>query len=184
MAILFIGGVCNMIFFNTKQIYDYLADQEITLMDIEKLEHLSYPNTIELDSNKYTLEDFLMLAKQERKIFIFFKEVVFEPNKFYISESKVIDYLEKKHNVKLTRGLPLHGLLSNRLREYNSRLFLHDLSEKEVVAFTLTFITNDTQYIMSFQEKWYQKLLETQPSVEELADLYVKENPPLLKEEV
>ncbi|MDX5880820.1 MULTISPECIES: hypothetical protein [unclassified Bacillus cereus group] len=173
-----------MMYFNTKQIYDYLNEQEFKLVDIKEIEHLSYQNTIELNSNKYTLENFLSLARQEGKYFIFFKEVVFEPNKFHISESKAIDYLQEKYNITLTRGLPRYGLLSNHLREYNGRLFLHDMPEKEVVSLTLTFIADDTQYIMSFQEKWYERLLETHPTVEELVDLYVKENPPLLKEEV
>lgn len=171
-------------FFNAKQIYNYLNEQEFKLVDIKEIEHLSYPNTIELNSNKYTLETFLSLAKQEGKYFIFFKEVVFEPNEFRISESQAIDYLQEKHNITLTRGLPQYGLLSNRLREHNSRLFLHDLPEKEIVSLTLTFVSDDTQYIMSFHEKWYLKLLETHRTVEQLVDSYVKENPPLYKKEV
>ncbi|HGP3677495.1 TPA: hypothetical protein ACLIVI_005423 [Bacillus pacificus] len=177
-----------MMFFDSNHIYDSATKEGFKLIDIKEIDHLEYANTITLNPNKYVLENFFYLAREEGKHTIFYNEVVFDANKFYINESEVIDYLKRKHSRTFEKGVYFYDNLLKIFEIRNANLFLHKYSEKEIVSITLTFMTGDTQYLMTFEDNWYTRLVQYHErlgnSLEYTIDRYVKKHKHLLKKEV
>ncbi|WP_144524487.1 hypothetical protein [Bacillus thuringiensis] len=177
-----------MMFFDLNHICEFATKEGFKLINIGEIDDLEYENTIYLKPDKYVLENFFYLARQEGKHAIFYNEVAFDANKFHINESEVIDYLKRKHSLTFEKGVYFYDNLLKIFELRNASLYLHKGSEKEIVSFTLTFVTENTQYVMTFEDRWYTKLVlyheRLNNSLEYTVDRYVKKHKRLLKKEV
>ncbi|HDR4422887.1 TPA: hypothetical protein QCU60_004329 [Bacillus cereus] len=163
-----------MRFFGSKYIKHIASKKGIKIVDIKEMDLLNVSHQVKFTHNEIPIEEFLAIAKDEKVRTIFCEEVFFAHESYHINLYDAHVYLKEKHNLKEENkeDVALYDRVIERLVLRNERLYL--LPSTEIVQIKLTFVVDDTYYVMVFQEGWYYNLLQTHIPMEEVIDSIVE----------